>query len=226
MRRTGIPGHLRMNRRDGVQSLLAGAAVALCSPARRTLAQSANPVAAQAQDLSRLFPDARELPAGLELENSGTRVEIAQLAGTFRNSRDAAQLLSNWGWVGNAFRSYAPRAGAGSVTPARVEISLHQFTSSTGAAYALAYFAHDRAVALQHHERLGAFLLPCAALVTGDGSATRFLRSGNLVVRVTVVMATSMDAEANATASTTATNLALAVLEHASGEGPDPVVAC
>lgn len=176
--------------------------------------------------MSRLFPDARELPAGLELENSGTREEIAQLAGTFRNSRDAAQLLSSWGWVGNAYRSYAARSGAGSTTPARVETSLHQFTSSTGAAYALSYFAHDRAVALQHQEQLGEFLLPCAAMVTGDGTATRFLRSGNLVVRVTVVMPKSINAEASALALTTATDIALAVLANASGAGAGRLVAC
>lgn len=220
------PAHVLLNRRGCARSLLAGSALALCSPRLRALAHGATPSASQAPDWARLFPDTRELPAGLELENSGTREEIAQLAGTFRNSRDAAQLLSGWGWVRNAYRSYVARSGAGNATPTRVEISLHQFTSSTGAAYALSYFAHDRAVALQHQEALGDFLLPCAAMVTGDGTATRFLRSGNLVVRVTVVMPTSMDAEANARALTTATDIALAVLANASGAGADRSVAC
>ena len=225
MQRPGLPAHLLPNRRGCVRLLLAGMALALCSP-RRAVAQSATPFASQAPDWARLFPNASELPAGLELENSGTREEVAQLAGTFRNSRDAAQLLTGWGWVGNAYRSYAAGAGAGSATPARVEISLHQFTSSTGAAYALSYFAHDRAVALQQQETLGDFLLPCAAMVTGDGSATRYLRSGNLVVRVTVVMPVSMDADASALALTTATDIALAVLANASGSGAKRIVAC
>ena len=134
--------------------------------------------------------------------------------------------LTGWGWVGNAYRSYAARSGAGSTMPARIEISLHRFTSSTGAAYALSYFAHDRAVALEQQEQLGNLLLPCAAMVTGDGMATRFLRSGNLVVRVTVVMPGSMDADASALALTTATDIALAVLAKASDSGADRIVAC
>lgn len=204
-----------LGRRACARLLLAGVATVLFHPGNRAIAQSATPGAPAAPDLSRLLLDANELPAGLELESSGTREEVAQLAGTFRNSRDAAQLLAGWGWLGNVYTSYVARAGAGTATPTHVEISLHRFATSTGAAYALSYFAHDRAVALQHQERLGDSLLPCEAMVTGDGAATRFLRRGNLVVRVTVVMPSPANASSQAAALSTATNLALAVLANA-----------
>jgi hypothetical protein len=226
MHRTGSPEHAVLRRRTLTFCLLVGTALVLNFHAGSAVAQPATPGPSQLLDLTRLFPDESELAAGLELEGAGTREEIAQLAGTFRDSRDAAQLLANWGWVENAYRSYSADAGAGSATPARVEMSLHQFSSSTGAAYALSYFAHDRAVALQHQEGLSEFLLPCEAMVTGDRSATRFLRSGNLVVRVTVVMPMPGDAAAGTKALTTATDIALAILANAGGPAPEGHVAC
>lgn len=209
-----------------LRSLLARTGAALSAPARRGAAQPATPPASHVFDLASLFPAARQLPAGLELESAGSREEIAQLAGTFRNSRDAAQLLSRWGWVGNAYRSYAARAGAGSATPARLAISLHAFTSSIGAAYALSYFAHDRAVALQHHEEPIGLLLPCAATVLDDGSATRYLRRGNLLVRVTVVMPRPTDTRSGEAARATATNLAVAILANAGSAAPTEAAFC
>jgi hypothetical protein len=188
--------------------------VALCTPARRGAAQLATP-ASQSPDLACLFPHERELPAGLALESAGARTEAGQLAGTFRNPRDAATLLAGWGWLGNAYRSYAPGPGAGAATPARIEISLHQFRSSTGAAYALSYFAHDRAVALHLPEEPIGLLLPCEATVAEDGAATRYLRSRNLLVRVTVVMPRPGEAHSIDATLATATDLALAVLAQA-----------
>ena len=215
-----------LRRRSLVRWILAGAAVQLCSPAIRTAAQNAIPIGSPVPGLEQLFPDERELPAGVELESAGTREEVAQIAGTFRNSRDAAQLLSGWDWAGNAYRSYGASVGAGSATPVRVEISIDQFASSTGAAYALSYFAHDWAVVLQRHEAVGETLLPCEAMVTGDGSATRFLRRGNLVVRVTVVMPEPAPAEADTIALTAATDLALAVLANAEDLGLQRSATC
>jgi hypothetical protein len=150
-------------------------------------------------------------------ESAGAREQIGQLAGTFRNSRDAAQLLAGWGWLGNAYRSYVAGPGAGPATPARIEISLHQFRTSTGAAYALSYFAHDRAVALHHQEEPIGLLLPCEATVLGEGEATRFLRRGALLVRVTVVMPAPAAGNADTLGLQTATDIALAVLANAGG---------
>ena len=218
-----VPG---LSRRTIVASFVMAAVMLLRVAGRQGEAQPATPVALLEPDLLQLFPADHDLPAGLELESSGTREEIAQLAGTFRNSRDAAQLLASWGWVGNAYRSYSARAGAGRSVPARVEISVHQFRTRIGAAYALSYFAHDHAVAFRHHERLDELLLPCAAMVTGKGYATRFLRLGTFLVRVTVVMPASADAEADTTALTMATELALAVLAKAGAASSPPNATC
>lgn len=226
MRQSGSSEADALHRRALLRFLLAAPGLLLHLSAKRAVAQAATPAASQVPDLMNFLPDVRELPAGLELESAGTRGEIAQLAGTFRNSRDAAQLLANWGWVGNAYRSYVARVGAGSATPARMEFSLHQFISSTGAAYALSYFSHDRAVALQRQEESGALLLPCQATVLDDGSVTQYLRSRNLLVRVTVAMPGPGDANSDAAALAMATRLALAVLAHAGDDTRDVRALC
>jgi hypothetical protein len=221
-----VPGCALVSRRAVLWSFVAGSTALLRCPVSHAAAQSSTPVTSPLPDLLQFFPGDQDLPAGLELESAGSREQIAQLAGTFRNSRDAAQLLAGWGWLGNAYRSYIAHSGAGNTTPARIEISLHLFNSSTGAAYALSYFAHDRAVALSQHERGGNALLPCAAIVTGAGSATRFLRRGSLLVRVTVVMPRPADALAEATALDAATDLALGVLAKAGGPHAPWSAAC
>lgn len=217
---------LVLHRRKLACSVLAGLLMGLAVPSRDVLAQIPTPAAVRDQDLARLFFDEREIPAGLELENAGTRAVISQVAGTFRNSRDAAQLLGAWGWIGNAYRTYVPGSGSSSTTPARLEISLHAFRSSIGAAYALPYFAHDRAVALRQQEQEISSLLPCAATVLGDGAATRFLRRNNLLVRVTVVMPWSGKMSSNTAALATATSLALAVIATAGSESTALTTGC
>lgn len=172
------------------------------------------------------FPEGLPLPAGLVEQGSGSRHTVSEIAGTFRNSRDAAQLLANWGWEGNVYRSYTAAPGAGPETPARIEISLHQFHSSVGAAYALPYLAHDRAVTMHHREQPIGLLLPCEATLLDDGSATQFLRSRNLLVRVTVVMPEPGGAGADVAAYSTATSLALAVLAQAGGDSPAMNTSC
>ena len=104
-----------------------------------------------------LFPSPEQLPAGMVLAEEGS-LTASELAATFPDPADAAQVLETWGWSLNAYRVYVadPNAGAESQTfLTRLEISLHQFSTNSmvgcatcGASYALSYFAHGRAVML------------------------------------------------------------------------------
>ncbi len=218
--------HAPLSRRQCVRGVLQSGAFIAALAMRRGSATEVATATPSAIGDTLLFPEGLQLPAGLTLQSSGTRYKLSELAGTFRNPRDAAQLLSSWGWMGNVYRSYGAGPGAGSATPARLELSLHQFRFSTGAAYALPYFAHDRAVALHRQEEPFGLLLPCEATVVNDGSATRYLRRRNLLVRVTVVMPWPGDANAAAAALSIATNLALAVLVSAGGDSPPMTALC
>ena len=184
--------------------------------ARPTLAESPPVLFRSQSDLVLLFPNFAQLPAGMLLADEGSR-GAAQIAATFRDPGDAAQVLTTWGWTFNAYRNYVAGPGAGPATPARLEISFHLFASNTGAAYALPYFAHGRAVMLDQQEGPIGFLRPCEAALTGDREATRYLRIGNLLVRVTAVMPNTAPAQAYYLALDAATNVAYTVLGNAGG---------
>ena len=188
--------------------------------ARPTLAEIP---AASSQPLSNLvllFPNFAQLPAGMVLVEEGSR-SAAEIAATFRDPIDAAQVLSTWGWTFNTYRTYVAGPSAGPETPARLEVSLHQFASNTGAAYALPYFAHGRAVMLNLQEGPVGFLRPCEAAVSGAQEATRYLRIGDLLVRVTSVMPNAAPTNPNYRALGSATNVVYAVMGNAGGSAQE-----
>ena len=179
--------------------------------------------AASSQPLSNLvllFPNFAQLPAGMVLVEEGSR-SAAEIAATFRDPIDAAQVLSTWGWTFNTYRTFVAGPGAGPETPGRLEVSLHQFASNTGAAYALPYFAHGRAVMLNLQEGPVEFLRPCEAAVSGAREATRYLRIGDLLVRVTAVMPNAAPSNAYYLALDSATDVAYAVLGNAGGSAQE-----
>ena len=194
---------------------LVGIAVVLTF-ARPALAEIPAAAAQPLSNLGFLFPNFAQLPAGMVLVEEGSR-SAAEIAATFRDPVDAAQVLATWGWTFNTYRTYVAGPGAGPDTPARLEVSFHQFASNTGAAYALPYFAHGRAVMLGLQEGPVGFLRPCEAAVTGNLEATRYLRIGDLLVRVTAVMPNTAPSNAYYLALGSATDVAYAVLGNAGG---------
>ena len=185
--------------------LWAGAGPALAQVPPRTLA-----------DLQVIFPTAGQVPPGMVLTAQGSR-SAAEIAASFPDPVDAGSVLATWGWSVNAYQDYVAGSNAGPETPARLEVSLHQFTSNTGAAYALPYYAHGRAVALQLMEGAPAQLGPCEAVVYGNGEATRYLRHGDLLVRITAVMPAPIQENSDYLALVAATDVAFIVLGRAGG---------
>jgi hypothetical protein len=168
-------------------------------------------------DLALLFPSAVQLPPGMVLAEEGSR-SAAEIAATFRDPVDTGQVLRAWGWAFNAYRVYVAGPGAGPESLTRLEVSLHQFSSNTGAAYALPYFAHDRAVMLDQQEGPTGLLRPCEAAVTGNREVTRYLRVGDLLVRVTsMAMPEAPREQAYFLTLGSATDVTLAVLANAGG---------
>ena len=109
-------------------------------------------------------------------------LSAVELAATFPDPADAAAMLATWGWAGNAYRVY------GGPDDDQLEISLHQFTRSTDAAVALGYFVHGRMVMLGDSEQPLGQGSPCDVILAGETSVTRYVRAGNLLLRVTDVL--------------------------------------
>ena len=98
-------------------------------------------ISAQTQPLLELLPTQDQVPAGLVLVDEAERSKeevIAALGGT----EEAAQLLDDWGWSGNAFRDFiadeeAPPASGTTF----LNVSVHRFADPEAAANALIVFS-------------------------------------------------------------------------------------
>jgi hypothetical protein len=110
-------------------------------------------ISAQTLPLLDLLPTQDQVPAGLlmvdEAERSKEEV-IAALGGT----EEAAQLLDDWGWSGNAFRDFIadkdapPQSGT-----TFLNVSVHRFADPESAANAMVFFS-DQVVILQGLEEV------------------------------------------------------------------------
>lgn len=159
--------------------------------------------------LQALFPGPAQLPAGMVLQESGERTE-AEIAGSFADPADAAAILNTSGWAFNAYQLYVAGTGSGPDSIARLEISLHQFAGGRGAAYAMPYFIHGRAVILGRPEVSPfEFGNACAGAVLGDYEATRYQRIGDLLIRVTAVASSELTPSGAYAASVGAANAAI-----------------
>ncbi|HEU5434012.1 MAG TPA: hypothetical protein VFU81_20245 [Thermomicrobiales bacterium] len=188
----------------GVASLLA-TATATPRPARPTApaaastqaaaqtAPTATPAAArQASDttpLLDLLPGASQAPDGLALTNEAERSKsevVASMGGT----DEAAQLLDDWGWQGNAYREFAAPADntlpAGSVN--YLNVSVHRFASPDAADNALTYFS-DVVVSTQglqdvQVDPVGDAARALTGAPDGNALAVLYVRSGKLLYRI------------------------------------------
>jgi hypothetical protein len=140
--------------------------------------------------LADLLPAADAIPAGLVTTDEGARTQETITAG-FPDPVDAAGWLDEWGWAGNAFRTYAPPDGPPTSGLASLEVSLHRFAGDAGARAALPYFARGRAEALGLAEvdvaPIGDQAAGVAGTVAGGFEATVYTRNDDLLVRVTAV---------------------------------------
>jgi hypothetical protein len=98
-------------------------------------------ISAQTLPLLELLPTQEQVPAGLILVDEAERSKeevIAALGGT----EEAAQLLDDWGWSGNAFRDFIadedapPESGT-----SFLNVSVHRFADAESAANAMVFFS-------------------------------------------------------------------------------------
>ncbi len=98
-------------------------------------------ISAQTLPLLELLPTQDQVPAGLMLVDEAERSKdevIAALGGT----EEAAQLLDDWGWSGNAFRDFI--ADDTAVPPGGttfLNVSVHRFADPESAANAMIFFS-------------------------------------------------------------------------------------
>jgi hypothetical protein len=146
---------------------------------------------AQSATLVDLLPLPDQISPGLAIADEGSRT-LADLAANFSNPEEAAQFLADWDWQGNTFRFFesADLTDSGTLESS-VEVSITRFADPAGAAAALSYFLQDRAALLgqteaQPERRIGDESRALSGKFEGSNESTLYVRSGGLVVRVTV----------------------------------------
>src|SRR5215216_4969394 len=105
-------------------------------------------ISTQTLPLLELLPTQDQVPAGLvqvdEAERSKEEV-IAALGGT----EEAAQLLDDWGWSGNAFRDFIADVDAPPASGTTfLNVSVHRFADPESAANAMVFFS-DQVILVQ-----------------------------------------------------------------------------
>ncbi|MCC6314551.1 MAG: hypothetical protein IT337_11130 [Thermomicrobiales bacterium] len=103
--------------------------------------QQSGAAAGAAVRLTDLLPTAAQVPAGLQMTEDAERSE-AEVVDSLGGSAEAAQLLKEWGWEGNAFRTFVDVTGdlpPGSTT--YLNVSVHRFADAAAADDALVYFS-------------------------------------------------------------------------------------
>jgi hypothetical protein len=98
-------------------------------------------ISAQTQPLLAFLPTQEQVPAGLVLADEAERSK-ADVVASLGGSDEAAQLLDDWGWSGNAFREYIAAedaVAAGGTT--YLNVSVHRFSDAESAANALVFFS-------------------------------------------------------------------------------------
>src|SRR5215213_5860428 len=112
-------------------------------------------ISAQTLPLLELLPTQDQVPAGLILVDEAERSKeevIAALGGT----EEAAQLLDDWGWSGNAFRDFiADKDAPPESGTTFLNVSVHRFADPESAANAMVFFS-DQVVFVQGLEEVEA----------------------------------------------------------------------
>ena len=108
-------------------------------------AQSSEPdrdISAQTQPLLAFLPTQDQMPAGMILADEAERSK-ADVVEALGGTEEAAQLLDDWGWSGNAYRDFIIPEGVQPPPTGTtfINVSVHRFADATSAANAMVYFS-------------------------------------------------------------------------------------
>jgi hypothetical protein len=98
-------------------------------------------ISAETLPLLELLPSQEQVPEGLVLVDEAERSK-AEVVAALGGTEEAAQLLDDWGWSGNAFREFL--ADEAAIVPGGttfLNVSVHRFADAESAATAMVFFS-------------------------------------------------------------------------------------
>src|SRR5215218_5219866 len=151
-------------------------------------AQRDRDISTQTLPLLELLPRQDQVPAGLVLADEAERSKeevIAALGGT----EEAAQLLDDWGWSGNAFRDYiADKDAPPESGTTFLNVSVHRFADAESAANALIVFSDEVILSQGLQEVEPPAIGESARLLTGEANdvalSVLYAQQGPIMYRI------------------------------------------
>jgi len=111
------------------------------APAAVEATASGSDISAQTRPLLDLLPTQDQVPAGLVLTDEAERSK-AEVIDSLGGTEEASQLLDDWGWSGNAYRTYTGDETNPSPNGTTfLNVSVHRFADPESAAKAMVFFS-------------------------------------------------------------------------------------
>lgn len=136
-----------------------------------------------------MLPTTGDLPDGFQRTEDDKRVKDA-VAASFSNSDEATNLLGEWEWRENAYRTFEIPADAGADPNSMtyINISIHRFGTEQGAKSALTYFADDVITTQGLEEldvdRVGEQTRALKGAPDGANLVVLYIRTNNYLIRI------------------------------------------
>jgi hypothetical protein len=147
-------------------------------------AEADSDISAQTMPLLDLLPTQEQVPAGLILSDEAERSK-AEVIESLGGSDEAAQLLDDWGWSGNAYRDFvAPEGGEAPPSGTTlINVSVHRFADAESAANALVFFSDQVIFGQGLQEVEPPAIGKSARLLLGAPVAVLYVQDGPIMYR-------------------------------------------
>ncbi len=136
-----------------------------------------------------LLPALSDLPAGFERTEDDRRT-LEMVVSGFNDPDEATQLLQEWGWEQNSYRTFQIPSGANLDPNATsfINVSVHRFADGDGASNALSYFV-DAVIAAQglatfDVDPIGDETVALKGSPDGANLTVVYVRSGRFLIRI------------------------------------------
>ena len=129
------------------------------------------------------LPTSSDIGDGFEQTDNGTRTE-EQVVASFGEGSDAAERLTEFGWLENAYRNF-DQSGGGEADTTNVTVSVHRFDTEAGARAAMPYFAEGSGLAtVDDAAELGEESITVQGALEGGNAYVIYIRQNEFVLRI------------------------------------------
>lgn len=161
---------------------------AAIAPTAAAAAQALDP-ADTTIPLTDFLPSEDEIPGGLAPDGPPAERSLQEVLDQLGGTDEAAALLSDWGWEGNAYQNFSTAAEEPPGTTTFLSVSVHRFADEAAADNALTFFSEyylsvDPGMADIELEPVGDAMRALGGAPQGTAFTVLYVRDGPLMYRI------------------------------------------